>query len=111
MTRPVSPSLTQCELTHLEREPIDVGRAIAQHAAYERSLRALGATILSVPAAPELPDAVFIEDTAIVLDEVAIITRPARHRDAPNAPPSHRCWLPIDRYIRYRTQQLSTAAM
>lgn len=74
-TRPVSPSLEQCELTHLAREPIDVARATAQHAAYERLLRSLGGTLVRVPAAPELPDAVFIEDTAVVLDEVAVITR------------------------------------
>jgi dimethylargininase len=76
VTRPVSPSLPQCELTHLAREPIDVTRATTQHAAYERLLSSLGATMVGVPAAPELPDAVFIEDTAIVLDEVAVITRP-----------------------------------
>jgi dimethylargininase len=76
LTRPVSPSLAQCELTHLSREPIDVARAVTQHAAYERLLSSLGATLVGVSAAPELPDAVFIEDTAIVLDEVAVITRP-----------------------------------
>ena len=76
VTRPVSPSLAQCELTHLAREPIDVTRAIAQHAAYERLLASLGLTVVRVPAAPDLPDAVFVEDTAIVLDEVAIVTRP-----------------------------------
>jgi dimethylargininase len=76
LTRPVSPSLAQCELTHLNREPIDVARATAQHANYEHVLSSLGATVLRVAAAPELPDAVFIEDTAIVLDEVAIMTRP-----------------------------------
>ena len=76
LTRPVSLSLAACELTHLAREPIDIPRATAQHGAYERVLRSLGATIARVPAAPESPDAVFIEDTAIVLDEVAVITRP-----------------------------------
>lgn len=76
ITRPVSPSLAQCELTHLAREPIDVTRATVQHAAYERLLGDLGATIVRVAAAPEFPDAVFVEDTAIVLDEVAVLTRP-----------------------------------
>src|SRR5205814_10335116 len=51
-------------------------RAAAQHAGYEELLRSLGATVVGVAAAPECPDAVFIEDTAIVLDEVAVITRP-----------------------------------
>jgi dimethylargininase len=76
LTRPVSPSLGSCELTYLEREPIDVARARAQHAAYEDTLASLGARIVRVAAAPELPDAVFIEDTALVLDEVALLTRP-----------------------------------
>jgi len=76
VTRPVSPSLAQCELTHLAREPIDVALATAQHAAYERLLGSLGLTVVRVPAAPDLPDAVFVEDTAIVLDEVAVVTRP-----------------------------------
>ena len=90
VTRPVSPSLAQCELTHLAREPIDVARATTQHAAYEHLLSSLGARIVKVSAAPELPDAVFLEDTAIVLDEVAIITRAG-----PSRRPSPRCWLPI----------------
>jgi dimethylargininase len=76
VTRPVSASLGRCELTHLAREPIDVARAAAQHAAYEDLLRSLGLTIVRAPAAPDLPDAVFIEDTAILLDEIAVLTRP-----------------------------------
>jgi dimethylargininase len=76
ITRPVSPTIAHCELTHLAREPIDVARAAAQHRAYEQLLSELGAGIVSVPPAPELPDAVFVEDTAIVLAEVAVITRP-----------------------------------
>ena len=76
VTRPVSPSLAECELTHLAREPIDVARAAGQHAAYEHLLRSLGVTIVRVPAAPDYPDAVFIEDTAVVLDEVAVLARP-----------------------------------
>ena len=76
ITRPVSPSIVRCELTHLGRVPIDLARAEAQHAAYEEALRALGCRLVRVPGAPDLPDAVFVEDTAIVLDEVAILTRP-----------------------------------
>src|ERR1044071_4243624 len=80
VTRPVSPTLAECELTHLAREPIDVARATAQHAAYEQRLCELGARIVRVPAAPELPDSVFVEDTAIVLAEIAVITRPGAPR-------------------------------
>jgi dimethylargininase len=76
LTRPVSPTLADCELTHLERVVIDVERAATQHAEYEAVLRSLGAVIVPVAAAPDHPDAVFVEDTAIVLEDVAIMTRP-----------------------------------
>lgn len=75
-TRAVSPSLADCELTHLAREPLDVAAAIAEHEQYEAVLRQLGARVERLPAAPHLPDAVFVEDAAVVLDEVALITRP-----------------------------------
>src|SRR5580698_8916323 len=74
ITREVSASLASCELTWLEREPIDIEKAIAEHAAYERCLADLGVRVISLPALNSHPDAVFVEDPAIVLDEVAIIT-------------------------------------
>lgn len=76
LTRDVAPSMVDCELTHLERTPIDVARARIQHAGYERLLATLGCTVQRVPAAPSFPDSVFIEDTAVVFDEVAVMTRP-----------------------------------
>lgn len=76
ITRAVSPSLARCELTHLPREPIDPARAAEQHEAYQHCLLGLGVDLVRLPAEPELPDAVFVEDTAVVLDELAIITRP-----------------------------------
>lgn len=76
LTREVSPRITECELTHLARAPIDLARARAEHEAYEAALRGLGCEVQRVPAAPELADSVFIEDTAIVLDELAILCRP-----------------------------------
>ena len=76
ITRPVPQSLTACELTHLQRAPIDIAIARRQHAEYERTLAEIGCEIVHVPAADELPDSVFVEDTAIVLDEIAVITRP-----------------------------------
>src|SRR5258708_16039403 len=74
ITRAVSRSLAGCELTWLDRTPIDIDRAIAEHHAYERCLESLGAHVVSLPALEEHPDAVFVEDPAIVLDEVAIVT-------------------------------------
>jgi dimethylargininase len=76
VTRAVSPALAECELTHLPRDPINVAEAIADHACYEAALRSLGATVVRAPEEPTLPDAVFVEDTALVFDDVAVITRP-----------------------------------
>jgi len=76
ITRAVSPRIGQCELTHLERQAIDVERAQAQHGQYEAYLAGLGCELHRLPAEPDLPDSVFVEDAAVVLDELAIITRP-----------------------------------
>ena len=76
LTRPVSSSLDRCELTHLARQPIDVALASRQHRDYERVLESLGCSIVRMEAEPGYPDAVFVEDTAVVLDELAIVTRP-----------------------------------
>jgi dimethylargininase len=76
ITRQISPSMLNCELTHLERTPIDLELARLQHHQYEQTLRDLGFDVISLPAEPDLPDSVFVEDTALVLDECAIITRP-----------------------------------
>jgi len=75
-TRAVSPRIAECELTHLERVPIDPARAAAQHAAYEQALRDSGFDVVRLPDLPDQPDAVFVEDTALLLDGHAIITRP-----------------------------------
>ena len=80
VTRGVSPQMAMCQLTHQSRVPIDVARAAAQHAAYEQALEQLGCVVHRLPAGVDMPDSVFIEDTAVVLDEVAIITRPGAVR-------------------------------
>ena len=76
ITHEVSRSIVRCELTHLARMPIDVERARTQHEGYCSALRALGLEIVSLPEEPDLPDSVFVEDTAIVLEEVAVMTNP-----------------------------------
>ncbi|MFN2572789.1 MAG: dimethylarginine dimethylaminohydrolase family protein [Gemmatimonadales bacterium] len=76
VTRAVSATFAECELTHRPRDPINVANAIAEHARYEEALRSLGATVVRASPEPALPDAVFVEDTALALDEVAVITRP-----------------------------------
>jgi dimethylargininase len=75
-TREVSPSIVRCELTHLARTPIDLERAREQHRAYEAALASLGCIIRRLPETPDLPDAVFVQDAALVFDEVAVIARP-----------------------------------
>jgi dimethylargininase len=75
ITRAVSPSMAACELSFRERKTIDIARAREQHRAYEECLRALGATVISLAAEAEYPDAVFVEDPAIVLEEIAVMTR------------------------------------
>ncbi len=76
VTRQISPAIMRCELTHREREPIDLELARAQHRQYEECLVSLGCELRRLPPDPDLPDSVFVEDTAVVLDELAVVTRP-----------------------------------
>jgi dimethylargininase len=76
LTRSVPASIQHCELTHLAREPIDYARAVAEHDEYEAALARLGCRVQRLPDAPELPDSVFVEDTAVVFDALAVIARP-----------------------------------
>jgi dimethylargininase len=76
ITRAVSPALAACELTHLDRVPIDVDRARSQHRAYEEALIEAGYLVERLDTSPRMPDSVFVEDIAIVFDELAIVTRP-----------------------------------
>lgn len=76
LVREVSPQLERCELTHLERGGIDAARAARQHGSYTQALQALGCTLEWLPALPQHPDSVFVEDTAVVLAELAVVTRP-----------------------------------
>ncbi|PYR53978.1 MAG: dimethylargininase [Acidobacteria bacterium] len=76
ITRDVSPALERCELTHLPRTTIDVGRARMQHAAYEQCLIEAVCPVERLVADATMPDSVFVEDIAVVFDELALITRP-----------------------------------
>jgi dimethylargininase len=73
ITRAVSPGIVHCELSYIDRHPIDFLKAQRQHRAYEHLLEQLGARVFSLPAEPALPDSMFVEDPAIVLDELAVI--------------------------------------
>src|SRR5258707_10976770 len=73
ITRCVSPALTECELSFIRRQPINLGIAQQQHHDYQKLLGQLGARVISLPAEPALPDSMFVEDPALVLDELAVI--------------------------------------
>jgi len=75
LTREISAAVQACELTHLPRVAIDLDRARAQHAAYEWALVEAGCTVRRLDSGPDMPDAVFVEDIAVVLDEGAVICR------------------------------------
>lgn len=73
ITRAPSPRMDAGERTYVGRDAIDFALAVRQHAAYEDALRACGARVVQLEADRDLPDCVFVEDTAIVLDEVAVM--------------------------------------
>ena len=75
ITREVSPAIVNCELEFLDRQPIDLALAIEQHRQYQAALAELGVHVEVLPSGPDMPDGVFVEDPAIVLDEIAVMTR------------------------------------
>jgi len=77
LTRLPSPDLERGERTFVERQGIDFARACDQHAAYRAGLEQLGFEVRTLDALTGLPDAVFVEDPLLLLDDVAILTRPA----------------------------------
>lgn len=83
ITREVSSRFDECEITHIDRTPIDVNIARAQHHEYVEALKQLGCQMIELPDEPDLPDSVFVEDTAFILDEVAVITRPGANSRKP----------------------------
>jgi dimethylargininase len=74
ITREVNAALGSCELTFLSRTGIDADLALEQHQQYQSALSSLGCEIVSLPTEPGMADSVFIEDTAIVLDEIAVLS-------------------------------------
>jgi dimethylargininase len=75
LTRRPSPRMADCQLTFVDRSAIDYQRALAEHAQYRQALAECGAQVETLEAELDLPDCVFVEDTAVVLDEVAILCR------------------------------------
>src|ERR1700720_4006172 len=87
ITRAVSPAIVNCELTFIPRQPINLHMARQQHSLSEQLLERRGARVVSLSAEPDLPDSMFVEDPAIVLDELAVILplgTETRRREAPS---------------------------
>jgi dimethylargininase len=82
MTNPVAlvrrPSSRMAEgiTTHIDRVPADADGAARQHAAYVAAVAAAGWTIHEVAPADDLPDSAFVEDTMVVLADLAVLARP-----------------------------------
>ena len=76
LVRRPSPRMGDGIVTHIDRTPVDVDRAFAQHAAYVRALADAGWAIQEVPPADDLPDSAFVEDTMVVCDGLAVLARP-----------------------------------
>jgi dimethylargininase len=76
LVRVPSPRIAEGELTYLQRREVDLGRVRSQHDAYLAVLRGAGLELLHAPPAPEHPDGVFVEDAVVVVDDLAILTRP-----------------------------------
>lgn len=86
ITRAVSPGIANCELTFVPRGTIDLSKARRQHRDYEQLLERAGARVISLPAEPALPDSMFVEDTALVLPELAVIFPLGTGSRRPEAP-------------------------
>src|SRR6185436_12886962 len=100
ITREISPRFAECELTHIERTPMDLNLARAQHCAYINTLRDLGCKVIELPAEADLPDSVFVEDTAFILPEVAVITRPGADSRKPETESIIRALTPLKGLVR-----------
>jgi dimethylargininase len=91
ITRAVSPAIINCELSFIPRQPIDLQIAREQHHSYEQLLEKLGTRVVSLASEPDLPDSMFVEDPAIVLDELAVIFplgTESRRREAASLAPA-----------------------
>jgi dimethylargininase len=83
LVRRPDPRLAEGLLTHIERVPVDVALALRQWDGYVDALRAEGWEVIEVPPAPDCPDSVFVEDTVVMYDDLAVITRPGADERRP----------------------------
>ena len=100
ITRAPSSRMHACERTYVDESPIDAELAVRQHERYEDALRACGARVIRLGGDCDLPDCVFVEDTAIVLDEVAVLMSmgaQSRRGEVPAIEAALRDFRPIER--------------
>src|SRR5688500_102303 len=100
LTNAPSPLIEQCELTHLERTTIDYAVAVKQHEGYQAMLRSCGAEVDALRVNVDHPDSVFIEDTAVVLDEIAVLCSmgaASRRGEPEGIEPALRKYRPVER--------------
>jgi dimethylargininase len=102
ITRDISPRFNDCEITHIDRTPIDVDIARAQHHQYVQALAELGCDVVELPSEADLPDSVFVEDTAFILPEVAVITRPGADSRKPETESIVRALTPYIKLVHVR---------
>lgn len=76
LVRRPGPLLAGGLVTHIDRVPVDVPLALRQWEAYVAALHDNGWTTTEVPPADDCPDAVFIEDTVVMFQGTAVLTRP-----------------------------------
>ena len=102
ITREVSPRFNECEITHIDRTTIDLDIALAQHHEYVKVLKTLVCNVIELPAEADLPDSVFVEDTAFILPEAAIITRPGADSRKPETDSIVRALKPLIKLVYVR---------
>jgi dimethylargininase len=83
LVRRPSPRLAEGIVTHVDRQPVDAALAARQHEAYVRGLETAGWHVAPLPPADDLPDAVFVEDTVVICDDLAVLARPGAPQRAP----------------------------
>lgn len=85
LNRP-TPALDQCELTFIDRSSIHLKTAQRQHSDYASALRRAGVQVDVLDVNQTFPDAVFVEDVAVILDEMAVVAsmgNPIRRAEIP----------------------------
>ena len=76
LIRGIPDSFDRCIKPSTNQQPIDINRARAQHRAYREALTNLGYTVVALPPDAQYPDCPFVEDTAVVVKDRALITYP-----------------------------------